>query len=253
MARHITNIVNPLKAYLKARFAKDWRVDKQLDLRRDSAFPPPLFVAQKRGEACLITGVFNALESKQVIDPQSQQHLWQQLIVSGYCLSDIIERSGASAYLQFDTQSDYQKQCYNAYCIILWDVTLHDKVLAQALTKGLVDHYLPTLFPTKAKQKTPEQFKKDIAKILTQQWGIKPNIKESFTTDIDSVTFSLLAKTKGYATMLLVTEVGRRLNNTRLKACERCLKNIEKQAIPMPLALTKKKNSKPAPLVHEKI
>ena len=84
----------------------------------------------------------------------------------------------------------------------MWDATANNNTLKSNLTIGLVNHYLPTLYPTKAKDKTPEQLKKEITKLLTQQWQLKPEIKESFETKEGEVTFSLNAKLARYTTSI---------------------------------------------------
>ena len=248
MARHLSHITNPLKQYLSTRFTKQWKLDKSISLIDTNALPAPLHIAQLRGDAILKSTFFDALEHKQIIDPQSQQYAWQQLIISGHCLQEIIEGSGATAFFHLDTHVDYAKQCYHAYCIILWDAANNNDALKEKLTTGLVNHYLPTLYPSKAKDRTPEQLKKEMTKLLTQQWGIKPDIKESFTTSQDEVTFSLIAKLKGYSTTTLITLTGKRLNMTRNKAYKTCLKQLESEIEPMPTRLISLKQSTPKPL-----
>lgn len=248
MARHLTQITNPLKQFLSARFTKQWRLDKNINLADAAKLPAPLFVAQMRGEAHLKTAFFTALEQKQITDPISQQYAWQQLITKGNCLKEIMENSGAAAFFHLNTQTDYIQQCYNAYCIILWDTAINQSPLENTLTTGLVNHYLPTLYPSKAKSKTPEQLKKEIAKLLTQQWQLKPEIKESFETKEDEVIFSLKAKLARYNTSTLITIKGKRLNNTRLKAYKQCLLQLESEQTPLPKALTPLKKEQTAPL-----
>ena len=159
-----------------------------------------------------------------------------------------MENSGATSFFYLNTESGYATQCYNAYCIILWDAVANNNKLKINLTSGLVNHYLPTLYPNKAKEKTPEQLKKDIAKCLAQQWHLKPEIKESFTTAEEGVTFSLTAKVKGYSTTTLITLQGKRLNITRTKAYKACLAHLNHAPKALPQALSAKKKDKSAPL-----
>jgi len=248
MARHLTQITAPLKQYLSARFAKQWRLDKNINMAETDKLPAPLFIAQMRGEAILKSEFFSTLEQKQINDPQSQHYAWQQLISAGRCIQEVIENSTATTFFHLNTQTDYALQCYNAYCIILWDAANTNESLKAKLTSGLINHYLPTLYPTKAKDKTPEQLKKEIAKLLTQQWQLKPEIKESFETKEEEVIFSLKAKLARYSTTTLITITGKRLNNTRLKACKQCLTQLKEQATPLPKALSTMKKDKTAPL-----
>lgn len=248
LARHLSHIINPLKQYLSTRFVKQWKVDKATNLMEISQLPAPLHIAQLRGDAILKNTFFDALEQKQIIDPQSQQYAWQQLIISGRCLQEIMEGSGATAFFHLDTHNAYAKQCYHAYCIVLWDAAVNNDALKEKLTTGLVNHYLPTLYPSKAKEKTPEQLRKEVAKVLTMQWGIKPDIKESFTTSEDEVTFSLIAKLKGYSSTTLLTLTGKRLNITRIKTYKACLKQLQSETIAMPNQLTARKQTGPKPL-----
>jgi hypothetical protein len=247
MARHLTQITAPLKEYLTTRFINQWRLAKSINIADIEKLPAPLFIAQMRGDAILKHELFTTLEQKQISDPVSQQYAWQQLLTSGNCLQEVMENSGATTFFHLNTEKDYAKQCYNAYCIILWDATVNNNKLQNNLTSGLVNHYLPTLYPSKAKDKTPEQLKKDIAKSLAQQWHLKPEIKESFITTEEGVTFSITAKAKGYSTTTLTTVNGKRLNITRNKAYNTCLKQVQSTTIPLPNALTALKQQTPKP------
>ncbi len=248
MARHLTQITAPLKQYLSARFSKQWRLDKNINMAETNKLPAPLFIAQMRGEAILKNEFFSTLEQKQINDPQSQHYAWQQLIGAGRCLQEVIENSTATTFFHLNTQTEYALQCYNVYCIILWDAANNNVSLKEKLTSGLINHYLPTLYPSKAKDKTPEQLKKEIAKLLAQQWQLKPEIKESFETKEEEVTFSLNAKLARYSTTTLITITGKRLNNTRLKAYKQCLLQLKREPTPLPKALTTLKKEQTAPL-----
>jgi hypothetical protein len=241
MARHLTQITTPLKQYLSARFSKQWRLDKSINIAETQKLPAPLFIAQMRGEAILKNEFFHTLEQKQINDPQSQYYAWQQLISAGRCIQEVIENSGATTFFHLNTQSDYAKQCYNVYCIILWDAAANNNKLKNNLTSGLINHYFPTLYPNKAKEKSPEQLKKEVAKQLSQQWQLKAEIKESFTTE-EEVTFSIIAKIKGYSGVTLITTTGKRLNNTRLKAYKQCIEQLNQAPLvkPTPLSTLKK-------------
>lgn len=250
MARHLTQIIQPLKQYLSARFAKQWRLAKTFDIADLSNLPAPLYIAQMRGEALLKLTFFECLEQKQIADPQSQQYAWQQLIQSNHCLNEIAEKSGLLAFFHINTEhADYKLQCFNAYCIVLWDAALNNNKLKDNLTFGLVNHYLPTLYPTKSKGKTPQQLQKEIAKLLGEQWQLKPEIKESFSTTAECVTFSLTAKLKGYSTYTLITLNGKRLNITKNKAYKVCLKQLQNEKTPLPNVLSSLKKQAPNPLV----
>ena len=248
MARHLTQITAPLKQHLFPRFSQQWRIDKNINLADTDQLPAPLFIAKTRGEAILKSEFFNTLEQKKINDPQSQYYAWQQLIGAGRCLQEVIENSGATAFFHLNTQTDYALQCYNAYCIILWDAANNNKALKNTLTNGLVNHYFPTLYPNKAKDQTPAQLKKDLAKLLTKQWQLKPEIKESFETNENEVTFSLLAKLPRHSATTLISITGKRLNNTRLKAYKQCLTQLTKQPIALPSILTPHKKTPMAPL-----
>jgi len=241
MARHLSHIVMPLRHYLNERFSTLWRLDKRVSLADVSALPAPLFVAYMRGDAMLKAAFFDQLDKKHILNPDSQQHSWVQLIGNGHAIEEVIEHSGATQFFYLDNQRLYREQCYNAYCIIVWDAALNKAPLLDTLTKGLVDHYLPTLYPNKAKPKTPEQFKKDIARLLAEQWQLRAEIKESFKTSDTTVEFSLLAKVPQYRTLTLLTLTGEKLKSTRLKAYKQCLLRLEKETISAPERLPKRK------------
>lgn len=238
MAHHLYQITNPLKQYLSSRFSKQWRLNKSIDLADTENLPAPLFVAQVRGAAILKECFFKELDQKRITDPVSQRYAWHQLLISGNCLQEVMESSGATSFFHLNTKQAYSTQCFNAYCIILWDASTNNSKLRETLTSGLVNHYLPTIYPNKAKEKTPEQFKKDIAKLLASHWQAKPEIKESFIASDEGVSFSIIAKLKGHSVSKLITLEGKRLNITRKKAYEACLKQIEFEAVPFPSALT---------------
>ena len=241
MARHLSHIAAPLRRYLNHRFTTRWRLDKGVDLTHISALPAPLFVAYMRGDAILKTAFFERLNNKHIHNLESLKNSWLQVIDGGHAIEEIIERSGATQFFCLDNQHNYRQQCYSAYCIILWDAALNSRGLLDKLTQGLVDHYLPTFYPNKAKPKTPEQFKKDIAKLLAGQWNLRAVIKESFTTSDTEVKFSLLAKLQRYKTLPLLTLKGEKLKATRLKAYKQCIEQLEKKSMPMPIPMVKRK------------
>lgn len=241
MAKHLSHIVAPLRHYLNQRFSAHWRLNKQISLADTSDLPAPLFVAFMRGDAIVKSAFFDQLDKKHIYNPDSQQHSWIQLIGNGRAIEEVIEHSGAAQFFYLDNQHRYREQCYNAFCIIVWDAALNHSPLLDTLTKGLVDHYLPTLYPNKAKPKTPEQFQKDIAQLLARQWQLRTEIKESFTTSATSVEFSLLVKVPQHKTLTLLTLTGEKLKPTRLKAYKQCILRLEQGTMPPPKPLTKRK------------
>lgn len=238
MARHLAKIIQPLKNYLNARFMKQRRLDKSVNMAEITQLPAPLYIAFLRGEALLRQNIFTHLETKKISDPCDMSYAWQQLIDSSFCISEIVEKSGAVQFFHLDnSHSSYQQQCYRVYCIILWDVAQHNIILSQQLTKGLIDHYLPTLYPKQAKEKTSEQLKKNITLLLYKHWQVKANIKESFITTKTDVEFSLIAKIPNHQSLTLITHSGKRLNITRQQSYKKLLKQLQQQVPPMPASL----------------
>ena len=71
------------------------------------------------------------------------------------------------------------------------------------------------------------RLKREIRKHLAQQWNIRPEIRESFNSNDDEVSFSLVAKISDHAPCELITLKGKRLKPTRIKAYQEVLQKLE--------------------------
>jgi len=243
MARHIRQITEPIAAYVAARFVHSLRGNKNAN---QNQLPPHLEWAKVRGEALLVNRFFSHFERHHVDDIDSQLFFWNQLRQNTEVLPVVSEMSGLIAvfkkqvgqlYLEQTAESD---QHYIAYCCLLWDIhQKKDNSLLDISTFMLFKHFSATIFPAKAKRDDVKKLTREIQKILAQQWNIRPEIKESFVTGEDAVSFSLIARMGGYSPCELITLKGKRLKPTRLKAYQNVIKQLTDGALnlDMPKAL----------------
>ncbi|WP_177417988.1 hypothetical protein [endosymbiont of Lamellibrachia barhami] len=252
MAKQLRQIISPLSAYITTRFQRAFRWSGT----KDHELPPFLQIAFLRGEALLRERFFSYLESRHMDDAETQLFFWRQLRENPELLTAVSQQSGLHDALkrQADAgwlaQTEIETQHYTAYCCLLWDLKIQrEQQLLATATDRLFAHFSSSLFPTERKQSDPEQIKREIRKILAQQWNMRPEIKESFQTSDDVVTFTLLAKLPGHHPLELTVLQGKRLKPTRLKACQGLLRDLEagRYKPEMPEKRTTKKSSVPEP------
>lgn len=240
MARHLNTITAPIKRHLINRFKHLNTTKTALD-----QLPIPLKLAQVKGEAEFTRRFFIHLASKHIEDEQSQWQIWQQLTTGSACIQ-VVENSELSrCFTASSTAKDYAKQCFTIYTICFWDAIQTNPQLANKMSTGFLEHFLPSVVASKPNF-TAKDYKRQLATQLFDCWGVKPQIKESFTTG-EVVEFKLLAKAKGYPTVALCMHEGKRLNNTREKAYKQTLKAMRQAApnLPAPLLPTKQQAIKP--------
>lgn len=138
-----------------------------------------------------------------------------------------------------------------AYCILLFDAHQADnKALERSMTLGLIQHFMPTLYPQQAQSQDTKLLKQEIAKTLALKWHSRPEIKESFVTDEDHVRFSLICKLPRHAAVTLITVEGKRLKPTRFHGYQSALEQLGDGSLnpPLPPPLTRKTQEPLAPL-----
>jgi len=231
MAKHIQQITSPITAYLRQRFGHALRGNKGAN---EFSLPPHLEWARLRGEALLIKRFFNYFEQRHIEDVNSQLFFWQQFKSNPDALPLLSNKTGliiafkaqvSQAYLEKTTE---QEQHFIAYCCLLWDIHQQkNQALLATTTDIFFGHFAATIFPAESRRDNINKLKCDIRKHLAQRWNIRPEIKESFSSDEDGVSFSLIARISGYAPCPLLTISGKRLKPTRIKAYQTVWKGLE--------------------------
>ena len=137
------------------------------------------------------------------MDPVDQAHTWQQLISDQRFIQQVVEHSELIQFFSFNTSPDdfksrsgeiYQELCFHTFCILLWDIHNNDPSFARQLVGDIINHFLPTLYPKKAKPKDASNLKSNLAKQLAKIWHTRPEIKESFKVVKIKWFFPYLAK-----------------------------------------------------------
>ncbi|QYZ67056.1 MAG: hypothetical protein OI74_15635 [Gammaproteobacteria bacterium (ex Lamellibrachia satsuma)] len=248
MAKQLRQIISPLSAYITTRFQRALRWPGA----KDNKLPAHLQIAFMRGESLLRERFFSYLEGRHMDDAETQLFFWRQLRENPELLTAVSQQSGLHDALkrQADagwlSHTEIEMQHYTAYCCLLWDLKVQkEQQLLVIATDRLFAHFSSSLFPSERKQSDPEQLKREIRKRLAQQWNIRPEIKESFHTTDDAVTFTLLARLPAHHPVELIVLQGKRLKPTRLKACQDLLRDLEAGLFKsdMPEMRTPKKSS----------
>lgn len=235
MARHLHQITLLVSQHLNHRSPMGLAAKQGLSsFCRASDLSAPLYLAFIQGEALLRLGFFTYLKQRAISQPDNLLQLWQQLVEDHQFIQQIAENSSLPDFFNFKSslvdKTKYQEQCYIAYCILLFDAhEAGNNKLTMALTKGLVVHFMPSLFPKQAKAKDIKTLKHEIIKYLTAHYGVRADIKESFVTSTDLVTFSLLCKLPKKSLIPLLSINGKRLKPTRLKCYQAVLAELTEQ------------------------
>ncbi|RZF88114.1 hypothetical protein EXT46_01300 [Pseudoalteromonas sp. CO325X] len=241
MARHLSPLTDAIKRHLINRFAHTHTSKSDI-----YNLPAPLKLAHVKGQAEFTLRFFAFLERKHILDEQSQWQIWQQLTTGTACMQ-LVENSGLTSHFNLQsTECDYSAQCFKAFTICFWDAIQTNPQLADKMSHGFIEHFLPSIFTSKPKL-TSKDYKRQLASQLYDCWGIKPEIKESFNTG-ELVEFKLLAKAKGHTVVTLCSLTGKRLNNTREKAYRQTINAIKAEAPNKPEALTPNKKAEIQPL-----
>lgn len=211
MARRLHAVTALITQHLKSRFKYAGQAFSNLRISASAnhrELADPLYLAFLQGEAILRLAFFEYLQQRHIKDPGSLISIWRQLIEDRRAIQQLVESSGLLDYFNFDRNSpcndSYQQQCYTAYCILIFDADeSKNAVLLQGLTKGIIIHFMPQLFPEQSRSTDTKALKHEVAKALALQWNIRPEIKESFVTNEDQVSFSLICKLPRCAPMTL--------------------------------------------------
>ena len=254
MPRHLNHLSNPINSFLASRFSTP--VKHRIAYRNGNLeMPPPLNISFIQGEAFLQLHFFETLREKQITNPENQNLYWQHLLEEKKYIRQLVEHSSIKDYFRLDENSsaeqEYKKLCYAAFCIVLWDMQVNDnRALAVRTVKGYINHFLPQLFPKQNKSKDADTVKKDIAALLYKKWGVRPQITESFQTNDDSVTYTLIARIDKHSPVTLLSMQGKRLKPTRLKTCIKALELLEMQSliVETPQAVLPNKKQKVVPI-----
>lgn len=155
------------------------------------------------------------------------------LLMGQIWMSTDTQQSGLLSYTesyikqQLATNSkEHHQFCYQLYCLLIDQLSQQkQEALLQNATEGLLQHYLPTLYPKAPVEKATDtdRLKKEITKLLNQHWQTSVKLKESFTSNDNNVEFSLKAQCTGYHPLTLIQVSGDRLKTTRMNACKQLL------------------------------
>lgn len=199
----------------------------------------PLYIGFLQGEALLRLTFFSTLIEKSFSDPDNQNLYWQKLIEERNVIQQVVEHSQIHYFFNLrdsgtNDDESYKQLCFAAFCIVLWDMSVTgNEKLANRTINSLITHFVPQLFPKKPVYNS-ETAKKEIAKLLSTIWARRPELKESFNTTADEVTYSLIAKLPDHAPVTLLTLTGKRLKPTRQKTCAKILSLLEMGALKLP-------------------
>jgi len=231
MARKLSQISFKLRAYLSAHYKNNPIFNGEIKAQQSEVILPKVMqVAFLRGEALFIERFFKRLEDKNIVDILSQQSSYSALVQDKRFFFQLVQQADITSVfkIKFSDQYDAGQLSYTLYCVLLFDMkNRNDHQLIDRVCFGFVDHFLPVLYPTASSNADALALKKELIRLIKQQWHIKLTIKESFKTG-DSVDFSLYAHAKGYHPKLLIHQMGKRLKPTRLSAYKEiieCLKS----------------------------
>ncbi len=143
---------------------------------------------------------------------------------------------------QLSSQAKSRNQWYYLlFCCLISELSQNGQgQLVDRCITGLVQHYLPTLFPKESIQKAkpdPEKLRRALAHRLHIHWKIPVHIKESFHTEGDHVRFALIAHSPQHSPVVIQRYEGKRLKPTRSKAYQLCEKAFEAHIFPAKPAL----------------
>lgn len=211
MSKHLYHISNSLKNYLSYR---------RLIFKGDNA--QVLFL---KGEARFRLAFFEVLNTQKISDSHSQYQLWQRLIEDKQAIVELAEKSGLAVYAKLNShKTDYPQQCWFCYCVVFAQA---ETVLVQALSEGFVLHYLPIFFPKIKPLSELVVLQKQLNRLLQKKYSQRVLLKESFQTNADGVSFSLLLKLANQKPEVLLTQTGKRLKSTRLAVYKQVVKLME--------------------------
>ena len=253
MARHLTQITNPCAEYLCNRFTFKSQGRRQ---SHDHELHPALELARIQGESLLIQRFFKFLSIRRIEDAQTQLYFWRQFyegaeVFNQFCInSHLLQTFKSQTDLAFQNQFSQQQIQYIAYCCLIWDLHINkNKSLLYSVTDKLFTHYLASIYPSLPTQKNNEQVKREICKQLALKWHLRPELKESFKIDKESVEFTLIAKVAGCHPVSLITITGNRLKTTRAKAYQALLIKAESGVFDRPKQRIAKKSEPMRPLM----
>ncbi len=253
MAKHLKQQTTPIFGYLQQRFA----LNKQgKSPQKGHQLSPALQIAYLQGEALLRQRFFNFLSQRHINDPKTQLHFWEQFLNGAEVFALFCQTSGlikafksqiSEEYIQHHTPDQLQ---YRGYCCLLWELQENkESSLLHNATERLFAHYISAIFPKGSSKQDPERLKREIRKHLAEQWQVRPEIKESYTSEDESIQYSLIAKISGYHPKTLITINGKRLKPTRLEACKQILDKLQRQTpIKLPASRTPNKSQPPVSL-----
>jgi len=163
---------------------------------------------------------------------------WEQFKSNPDVLPLLSNKTGLFAAFKAQVADEYlaktseQDLHFIAYCCLLWDIHQQkDQTLLNTATDIFFGHFAATIFPPESRRDDLSKLKREIRKHLAQRWNIRPEIRESFKTNDDGVTFSLIARINGYAPCPLLTLQGKRLKPTRIKAYQDVLEGLQQDSL----------------------
>lgn len=234
--KHLSTITIPLQGYIAERKKK---LCKKLVGVVKGDLPVPFQVAALRGEGILRLRFFDFLEKTGITNPQRQLDLWLVLVVDRGRIIDLIQRVGLldlvarqnTALKDLQARSDFAEIAFLLYCGLLDDFSRQQKknLLSLACEKFFEHHFLG-LYPAKPvppKKLTAVQLRQRVLAKLQKYWGFNVKLKESFSTDDDSVDFALRMQANGMAWLELLRISGKRLKATRNTAYRKLLQEIK--------------------------
>lgn len=233
--QRLAHIITPIRQYLKSHGAK---FKPRLGKVTPDCLPAPYEAAALRGEGVLRVRFFDLLESKGVTDPQRQLEIWQALIVDRGRIIDYVQRigllamaAGQNATLQnLQARSDFADWAFKLYCGLLDDLSRQpEQTLFELACPRLILHHFVGLYPKspQPKKADPEQLRQKAIRQLQKYWGAEIQLKESFQTSEQTVTFALRLKPPGAAWIELLQLTGSRLKTVRIQGYQQLLAGLK--------------------------
>lgn len=246
MAKHLNQITNKIKGYLSKGSSQTLHTNQKTlssskqTSNKKSVLPDALKLAILRGEARMRMQFFEFFSQKGFDDVFALQ-AYQKVYVDSNAIVEFVQNLGlintTEGYIRSGVASqtsDYRQLCYELYCLLIDHLYQHGETqLFDDATIGLLQHYVPSLFPKQANRKPSlEQLKKQLKIRLNKHFNTQVTVKESFTTTQNTTTkatanFKLIAHMAGCYPLQLIQIEDKRLRGARFKAYHGLLEQLE--------------------------
>lgn len=236
MAKHLNQITNKIKGYLAKGGSQPLQKQQQyLTSSKNTNLPDALKLAILRGEARMRMQFFDFFNQKGFDDAFAHQ-AYQKVYVNSTAIVEFVQNVGLISATEdyiakgVTTQTNsYNQLCYELYCLLVDHLYQfgETELFAQA-TVGLLQHYVPSLYPKQANAKPSlEQLKKQLKTQLNKHYHAQVTVKESYTTTEATVSFKLIGHMAGHYPLQLIHIQDKRMRSARFKAYHGLLEALQ--------------------------